>query len=82
MARFNLDFSHRPSMRLSRVLEVLEQLKVIDPVPTRQTLIRWIEAGKIDGKKLDGGYVVYEDSLREWIKSVQPEAFAEIAPGS
>ena len=66
-------------MRLSRVLEILKQLKVIDPVPTRQTFIRWIESGKIEGRKIDGGYIVYEDSLREWIKSLQPEGFIEIS---
>lgn len=79
MARHNLPFSHRPSIRLSRVEEILKQLKVIDPIPCRRTLIRRIERGDIEGKKTAFGYVIYADSLNAWIKSLQPGAFTEIA---
>ena len=78
MVRYKLDFSHRPTMRLFRVLEILKELKVIDPVPSRRTFIRWIESGKIEGKRTSNGYIVYEDSLKVWIKSLQPDAFSEI----
>ena len=78
MVRYKLDFSHRPTMRLVRVLEVLTQLNIIDPIPSRRTIIRWIESGKLEGKRSSVGYIVYEDSLKEWIKSLQPEGFSEI----
>jgi hypothetical protein len=79
MVRYSLDFSTRPSLRLVRVLEILTQLKVIDPLPSRQTLIRWIEKGTLEGKKTPAGYyIIYEDSLKLWIRSLQPEGFSEI----
>ena len=78
MVRYELGFAHRPSLRLVRALEILKQLKVIDPPPSRRTLIRWIESGRIEGRKTHSGYVVYEDSLKIWIKSLQPEGFTKI----
>lgn len=72
---YDFGFTHRPALRLARIQEILKQSKVIDPVPSRQTLVNLILSGKLDGKKTDFGYIVYEDSLKAWIKSLQPEAF-------
>jgi hypothetical protein len=77
--KYDFGFMHKPCLRLSRVEEILKQTQVIDPVPSRQTLINLIQAGKIEGRKTDLGYIVYEDSFKAWIKSFQPEAFIPIA---
>jgi hypothetical protein len=58
----------------------LKKLQVITPVPSRQTLINLILSGTLEGKKMDLGYVVYEDSLKAWIQSLQPEAFEDQHP--
>ncbi|MBD0370308.1 MAG: hypothetical protein ICV60_05695 [Pyrinomonadaceae bacterium] len=75
---FKLGFNARPCIRLSRVEEILKDTQIITPVPSRQTLINLILSGKLEGKKTDLGYIVYEDSLKDWIRSFQPEAFGEV----
>ena len=73
--RYDFGFTHRPALRLSRVEEILKQTRVIDPLPSRRTLIRKLEEGTLDGKKTESGWIVYEDSFRAWVRSYQPEAF-------
>lgn len=73
--QYDFGFATRPCLRLSRIEEILQQTKIVDPVPSRQTLINLIEDGTLDGKKLSLGYVVYEDSFKTWVRSFQPAAF-------
>ena len=73
--RYDFGFTHRPALRLSRVEEILKQTRVIDPLPSRRTLIRKLEEGTLDGKKTESGWIVYEDSFRAWVRSYEPEAF-------
>ncbi len=78
MKKFEFGFRHRPAMLLSRMEEILRQTRVIDPVPSRKTLIRYLEEGtQLEGRKNGAGYwLVYEDSFRAWVRSHQPEDFA------
>ena len=75
MKKYDFGFTHRPCLRLSRIEEILKQTRVIDPVPSRRTLIRSIEAGTLDGKKTKAGWIVYEDSFKAWVRSHQPEDY-------
>ncbi len=73
--QYDFGFEVRPSLRLSRIEEILQQTRIVDPLPSRQTLINLIEDGTLDGKKTNLGYLVYEDSFKSWVRSLQPEAF-------
>jgi hypothetical protein len=74
-SKYDFGFEHRPALRLSRVEEILAQTQIIDPVPSRRTLIREIEVGRLMGKKLKSGWIVYEDSFKSWVRSHQPEEY-------
>ena len=73
--KYDFGFTHRPALRLARVEEILAQTQIIDPVPSRRTLIREIEEGVLAGKKLKSGWIVYEDSFKAWVRSHQPEDY-------
>lgn len=75
MKKYDFGFTHRPRLRLSRIEEILRHTRVIDPIPSRRTIIRKIEDGTLDGYKSDYGYYVYEDSFKDWIRSLHPEQF-------
>lgn len=79
---FDFGFEIRPALRLSEVEKILRRLRVITPVPSRPTLIALIEDGTFEGRKLSHGWVVYEDSLKAWVKSLQPEAYQIVAPST
>jgi hypothetical protein len=70
---FDFGFIHEPCIRLYRIEEILRETKIIDPVPSRQTLIRRIEDGTLVGKKVRGGYLVTEQSFKKYVKSLIPE---------
>lgn len=78
--RYDLGFTHRPALRLSRVEEILRQTRVIDPVPSRQFLIKLIEDGTLRGRKMGNRYIVDEASFLEWVKSVNPHDYEPIYP--
>jgi len=74
--KYDFGFATRPSLRLSRVEEILRQTRIIDPIPSRRTLIRLIESGKLAGIKHGRSYIVYEDSFKSWVRSHQPGDYA------
>ncbi len=76
--QYDFGFAIRPCLRLSRIEEILQQTKIVDPVPSRKTLIRALEQGLLDGKKVKSGWIVYEDSFNAWVRSHQPEEYASI----
>lgn len=75
-----LTFEVRPALRLSRIEEILKTTRVIDPVPSRPTLIKLIEQGKLLGRKQGNAYLVDEVSFHRWIQSLNPDAYALITP--
>ena len=77
---YDFGFTVRPALRLREIEVILRRSRVITPVPSRPTLIGLIECGKLEGRKLSHGWVVYEDSFKGWVKSLQPEAYETISP--
>jgi hypothetical protein len=75
MKKYDFGFSHEPCLRLSHIEQILRETRVIQPVPSRATLIRRIEDGTLKGHKSQGGYVVTEQSFKAYVRSFQPEAF-------
>lgn len=72
---YEFGFEVRPALRLREIERVLRHSRIITPVPSRPTLIAMIEDGRLDGRKLSLGWLVYEDSFKAWVKSFQPESF-------
>lgn len=72
--QYDFGFDIRRSLRLARVEEILRQTGVIDPVPSRANLIELVEEGQLEGKKTDYGYIVYEDSFKQWVRGFQVAA--------
>lgn len=60
------------ALRLCAVEEVLAE--VMDPPPSRSTLLNWIDEGELDGKKMSFGWVVYESSVKNFVRKMQPQA--------
>lgn len=77
---YEFGFDVRPALRLREIEMILRRTRVITPVPSRPTLIGMIESGTLEGRKLSHGWIVYEDSFKQWVKSLQPEAYALIPP--
>lgn len=74
MHRYDFGFKVRPTLRLSRVEEILRATRIIEPVPSRRTLINLIQEGIIEGKQTRFGYVVYEDSFKDWIHNYHEQS--------
>lgn len=71
-----LDKKVRTKLRLGEVERVIKENRVIVPVPSRQSLIRLCESGKLEtvgGAPTSLGWLVYEDSLWEWIREFDAE---------
>lgn len=62
-----------PLIKLGEVERVLS--RIFSPVPSRPTLIAWIEDGTLEGKKIGRGdnYYVYRSSLDAFIIASQPQ---------
>jgi hypothetical protein len=76
----DLQFEVRPALRLSAIEKVLKTTRVIVPCPSRPTLIKLIESGKLKGRKQGNAYLVDELSFHAWVRSVNPEAYDLISP--
>ena len=75
--QYDFGFKVHPKLRLCEIEQILRQTRVIVPVPSRSTLIKLIEDGTLKGlmpSHSQFGYLVYEDSFQEWVKSLQQEA--------
>lgn len=60
----------RPCRRLSLVEKILGATGVIQPPPSRQNLINMIKRGELEGKKVCGEWIVYEDSFKAWVRDL------------
>jgi hypothetical protein len=82
MPRKNYDFGFRvrPAMRLREIETILKETRVLQPVPSRPSLIALIECGTLEGVKAARVWLVYEDSFHKWVKSFQPEGWEPIQP--
>ncbi|HEX8500775.1 MAG TPA: hypothetical protein VF659_09300 [Pyrinomonadaceae bacterium] len=78
MKNYDFGTKARPRLRLSHVEAILRATRVINPIPSRRTLIRRIEDGTLEGYKSEYGYYVFEDSFKAWLLSLHPEDYALI----
>lgn len=65
--------------RLIKLVEVEAVLaKVLYPVPSRPTIVEWIEEGILEGRQIGTGqnWHVYSSSLDEFILASQPRRMA------
>lgn len=67
---YDFGFQIRPTLRLSRVREILEGSRVMDPLPSKRNLIDLLEEGVIEGKLTRYGWLVFEDSFLRWLRDI------------
>jgi hypothetical protein len=60
--------------RLCDVETVLS--RVMSSTPSRTTLLNWLDEGRLEGKRMSFGWIVYESSLKAFIDSMQREVAA------
>jgi hypothetical protein len=66
------NFTPTPKLRLSQVIDYLDQTQALGPAPSRQTLINWLEEGTLRGVNVNGfGWLVYRDSLYQFLNSLE-----------
>jgi hypothetical protein len=76
--RIRFGFNIRPALRLCEVERILCDENILSPVPSRATLIKWIEEGQLlQGKQMQSGHwIVYQDSLINFVRNLQSEIAA------
>jgi hypothetical protein len=68
--KYQLSFTIRPTLRLSRVEEILKTHRVMDPLPSRRNLIDLLEEGVLEGTLSRYGWLVYEESFLAWLRAL------------
>lgn len=64
-------------LMLCVIEETIHDHRLMNPVPSRMTLIRWIESGILEGKKTPSGiWMVYQDSFENFVRDLQSEPVA------
>jgi hypothetical protein len=66
-------FQPRRKLTLSEIVRRLKAHKIIEPCPSKSTLMKLCENGTLEtvgGKPTSLGWLVYEDSLNRWLKSL------------
>jgi hypothetical protein len=56
----------RPRMTLFEVEQKIKRHRILEPCPSRQTLIRMCDDGTFEGKLMRGRWEVYVDSFWQW----------------
>ena len=74
--KYHINFATRPLLRLSAVEQIIRTNRLLVPPPSRPKLVALIEEGRIQGKRTEYGWVVYEDSFLAWVKDLQNETGA------
>jgi hypothetical protein len=72
--QYNFGFATRRALRLSEIEEILRNTRVIVPIPSRTYFLKRLEDGTLDGYRTQFGWLVYEDSFKNWVKSLHQEA--------
>jgi hypothetical protein len=77
LPKIKFGFNTRPTLRLCVIEETLQEQRIMNPVPSRMTLITWVEQGILEGKKTPTGiWIVYQDSFENFVKKLQSEPIA------
>jgi hypothetical protein len=72
LPKIKFGFNTRPTLLLCVVEDTLQENRIMNPVPSRMTLIRWIESGILEGKKTPTGiWIVYQDSFESFVRNLQ-----------
>ena len=70
--QYHFSFEVRPTLRLSKVEAILRRTRALGEVPpVRTTLIKMIDDGRLEGRKVNGRWLVYEDSFNRLIQEMQ-----------
>jgi hypothetical protein len=68
--------SNRPKLRLAEIERLIKKYRLIVPPPSRQALHKLCQDGTLETSTTSPtsfGWMVYEDSFLEWIKSLDGE---------
>lgn len=68
--QYSFDFAPRPLMRLQVIEEILRKQNILAPVPTRNTLIAWLEEGRLEGRQVNGIWHIYRDSFEGFVREL------------
>jgi hypothetical protein len=72
--QYDFGFPVRRKLRLSEIEEILRNAKVIQPIPTRRYFTNKLEDGTLEGVLTEFGWLVYEDSFKAWVRSLEQRA--------
>lgn len=73
-AQFDFGFPIRRTLRLCEIEEIMQHSMIIKPPPSRSYYLNKLEDGTLEGHRTEFGWVVYEDSFRNWVKNLQQKA--------
>lgn len=77
LPKIKFGFNTRPTLTLCIVEDVIQENRLMNPVPSRMTLIRWVESGILEGKKTPTGiWIVYQDSFENFVRNLQSQPIA------
>jgi hypothetical protein len=74
--QYNFGFPIRTALRLGEIEDILRQTRVLVPIPSRPKLIALCEEGKLEGRRTEFGWIVYEDSFKAWVRTLQQDEAA------
>lgn len=60
-------FTPRPKLRLPQVEAYLKATQAMGVPPSKQTLINWLEEGRLLGTKVDGIWLVDRESFQNFL---------------
>jgi hypothetical protein len=66
----------RPKLRLSEIERLIKQHRIVIPPPSRPTLVNFCEDGTFEtagNTPTKLGWLVFEDSFWEWVRSLDGE---------
>lgn len=72
------DMTVTPKLRLAEVETELKRTRAFGKTPpSRQALINWLQEGRLQGVLVPGlGWLVFESSYQQFVKSFEPEVAA------
>jgi hypothetical protein len=71
--QYDFGFPTRRTLRLCEIEDILKRTRVITPVPSRSYFLNKLDEGTLEGHRTEFGWVVYEDSFKAWVKSLQQD---------
>ncbi len=75
-AQYDFGFPTRRMLRLCEIEDILKRSRLITPIPSRSYFLKKLEDGTLEGKQKEFGWLVYEDSFKEWVRTLQQDEAA------